>query len=225
MQVILDLCLVPLGVGVSVSQYVAECHRVLQETGLKQLHAYGTNIEGEWDAVTVKLCHERVHEMGAPRITIKLGTRTDREQTMADKVQSVERSCSRMGGAGRVNRGCLQGKREGALVTSPRFHQFARPCQAQAPQYRRSGLIGAASASTLSGWQSPGCARIHLKNDPFPLAGGDEQFRAAFRASKQVHGFMLLGGSWCRAASSRKFERHVFHPRPPTADTCPVAAG
>jgi uncharacterized protein (TIGR00106 family) len=95
MQVILDLCLVPLGVGVSVSKYVAECHRVLQETGLKhQLHAYGTNIEGEWDAVmaAVKQCHERVHAMGAPRITttIKLGTRTDRDQTMADKVQSVE---------------------------------------------------------------------------------------------------------------------------------------
>jgi uncharacterized protein (TIGR00106 family) len=95
MQVILDLCLVPLGVGVSVSKYVAECHRVLEEAGLKtQLHAYGTNIEGEWDAVmaAVKHCHERVHEMGAPRITttIKLGTRTDRDQTMADKVRSVE---------------------------------------------------------------------------------------------------------------------------------------
>ena len=95
MHVILDLCLVPLGVGVSVSPYVAECHRVLQEAGLKsQLHAYGTNIEGEWDAVmaAVKRCHERVHALGAPRITttIKLGTRTDRNQTMADKVQSVE---------------------------------------------------------------------------------------------------------------------------------------
>ena len=72
------------------------CSSDLQETGLKhQLHAYGTNIEGEWDAVmaAVKRCHERVHEMGAPRITttIKLGTRTDREQTMADKVQSVEK--------------------------------------------------------------------------------------------------------------------------------------
>jgi len=95
MQVILDLCLVPLGVGVSVSKYVAECHRVLEEAGLKnQLHAYGTNIEGEWDAVmaAVKRCHERVHQMGAPRITttIKLGTRIDRDQTMADKVRSVE---------------------------------------------------------------------------------------------------------------------------------------
>ena len=95
MQVILDLCVVPLGVGVSVSRYVAECHRVLQEAGLKnQLHAYGTNIEGEWDEVmaAVKRCHERIHEMGAPRITttIKLGTRIDRAQTMADKVTSVE---------------------------------------------------------------------------------------------------------------------------------------
>jgi len=95
MHVILDLCLVPLGVGISVSQYVAECHRVLQEAGLKsQLHAYGTNIEGEWDEVmaAIKRCHERVHEMGAPRITttIKLGTRTDRDQSMADKVRSVE---------------------------------------------------------------------------------------------------------------------------------------
>ena len=95
MQVIVDLCLVPLGVGVSVSHYVAECHRVLEEAGLKsQLHAYGTNIEGEWDAVmaAIKRCHERVHQMGAPRITttIKLGTRTDRDQSMADKVQSVE---------------------------------------------------------------------------------------------------------------------------------------
>lgn len=95
MQVIMDLCIVPLGVGVSVSAYVAECHRVLEAAGLKsQLHAYGTNIEGEWDAVmaAVKQCHERVHAMGAPRITttIKLGTRVDREQSMQDKIQSVE---------------------------------------------------------------------------------------------------------------------------------------
>ncbi len=94
MNVIMDLCIVPLGVGVSVSTYVAECHRVLQAAGLKtQLHAYGTNIEGDWDAVmaAVKQCHERVHAMGAPRVTttIKLGTRIDRSQSMADKVQSV----------------------------------------------------------------------------------------------------------------------------------------
>jgi uncharacterized protein (TIGR00106 family) len=94
-KAIVDLCVVPLGVGVSVSEYVVACERILKEAGLKsQLHAYGTNIEGEWDAVfaAIKRCHETVHAMGAPRIStvIKLGTRVDREQTMDDKVRSVE---------------------------------------------------------------------------------------------------------------------------------------
>ncbi len=95
MQVIMDLCVVTLGVGVSVSEYVAACQEILDEAGLKScLHAYGTNIEGEWDTVmaAVKRCHERIHFMGAPRITttIKLGTRVDRLQSMADKVESVQ---------------------------------------------------------------------------------------------------------------------------------------
>jgi len=95
MKVIVDLCVVPLGMGVSLGKYIAVCEKVLGEAGLKrQLHAYGTNIEGEWDEVmaAVKRCHEALHEMGVPRIstTIKLGTRTDRCQSMEDKVRSVE---------------------------------------------------------------------------------------------------------------------------------------
>ncbi len=95
MNVIVDLCVVPLGVGVSVSKYIAECEKILKEAGLNtMLHAYGTNIEGEWDTVfsAIKKCHEKVHELGAPRITttIRLGTRTDRSQTMQDKIKSVE---------------------------------------------------------------------------------------------------------------------------------------
>ena len=88
------MCVVPIGVGVSVSNYVSACQDVLAEAGLEHsLHAYGTNIEGEWDDVmaAVKHCHEVVHEMGAPRITttMKIGTRTDREQSMRDKIESV----------------------------------------------------------------------------------------------------------------------------------------
>lgn len=99
MKVLVDLCIVPLGVGVSLSHYIAACEKVLTEAGLKtSLHAYGTNIEGEWDAVfsAIKLCHETVHRMGAPRITttVKLGTRTDRDQTMEDKVNSVREKMS-----------------------------------------------------------------------------------------------------------------------------------
>ncbi len=95
MKVIVDLSVVPIGVGVSVSKYVAACQSVLEEAALKtQLHAYGTNIEGEWDEVfaAIKRCHERLHEMGAPRITttIKVGTRVDRAQSMEEKIKSVE---------------------------------------------------------------------------------------------------------------------------------------
>lgn len=95
MKVIADLCIVPLGVGVSLSPYVAACEKVLSAAGLKtQLHANGTNVEGEWEAVfsAVKRCHEVVHEMGAPRITtlINLGTRIDRDQAMEDKIRSVQ---------------------------------------------------------------------------------------------------------------------------------------
>lgn len=94
MKAIVDLCVVPIGVGVSVSKYIAACETVLREAGLEhQLHAYGTNIEGDWDEVfaAVKRCHEVVHGMGAPRIssTLRVGTRTDRAQTMDDKIASV----------------------------------------------------------------------------------------------------------------------------------------
>jgi len=95
MHVIVDLCVVPLGVGVSVSKYVALCQQILEDAGLKiSLHAYGTNIEGEYEQVfaAIRRCHEQIHAAGAPRIstTIKLGSRVDRLQTMADKIRSVE---------------------------------------------------------------------------------------------------------------------------------------
>jgi uncharacterized protein (TIGR00106 family) len=95
MKVHADLCVIPIGAGVSVGEYVAECQRVLRDSGLShQLHAYGTNIEGDWDEVmaAIKQCHERVHALGAPRIstTLKLGTRTDRAQSLQDKIDSVK---------------------------------------------------------------------------------------------------------------------------------------
>ena len=95
MKVMVDFCLVPLGVGLSLSRYVAECERILKAAGLAtHLHAFGTNVEGEWDTVmgAIRRCHEELHRLGVPRIhtTLRLGTRTDREQTLEDKVASVE---------------------------------------------------------------------------------------------------------------------------------------
>jgi uncharacterized protein (TIGR00106 family) len=95
MKVTLDFSVVPMGMGVSISEYVAECDRVIRESGVTpHLHSFGTTIEGEWDEVllAVRKCHERLHEMGVPRIStvIKLGTRTDKDQTLEDKCRSVE---------------------------------------------------------------------------------------------------------------------------------------
>ena len=95
MIVIVDFTVVPVGTGVSLSPYIAEVERVLGRTGLNhELHANGTNMEGEWEDVmaAIRSCHEALHAMGVPRIhtDIKLGTRSDREQHMADKVASVK---------------------------------------------------------------------------------------------------------------------------------------
>jgi uncharacterized protein (TIGR00106 family) len=102
MHVIVDFTIVPLGVGVSLSPYIAACERILAESGLTyQLHANGTNVEGEWEDVftAIRRCHEALHSMDVPRIhtDIKLGTRTDRLQTMADKLASVGKKLEKNG--------------------------------------------------------------------------------------------------------------------------------
>ena len=93
---IADLCIIPLGVGVSLAEHIAAAYRIIASSGLKhELHAYGTNVEGDYELVcaTLRRCIEKIHAMGAPRVTctIKLGTRVDREQTMKDKVESIRR--------------------------------------------------------------------------------------------------------------------------------------
>ena len=94
MKVIVEFTVVPVGAGVSLSPYIAEVERVLLRAELHhEMHANGTNVEGEWDAVmaAIRTCHETLHAMGVPRIhtDIKLGTRSDRDQGMADKLASV----------------------------------------------------------------------------------------------------------------------------------------
>ena len=95
MKLIADISIIPLGVGLSLSSYVAECERVFQQSGLApKLHANGTNVEGDWEAVmaALKQCHERLHSMGVPRIAtnVRLGTRIDREPSMDAKLASVQ---------------------------------------------------------------------------------------------------------------------------------------
>ncbi|OAX41697.1 hypothetical protein K503DRAFT_735089 [Rhizopogon vinicolor AM-OR11-026] len=85
LYVVADFCLIPIGTGESsVAEHIAECHRVLEKSGLTfKMHGYGTNIEGPWSEVSQVIhdCHAAVHAKGAPRIAtnVRIGTRVDRE--------------------------------------------------------------------------------------------------------------------------------------------------
>ena len=94
MKVLAEIQVIPIGVGVSLSKYIAACERILTEAGLEtQLHAYGTNVAGDWETVftALKKCHETLHEMGSPRISssIKIGTRTDKPESLIGRVETV----------------------------------------------------------------------------------------------------------------------------------------
>ncbi len=95
MFVTAELCIIPMGTEPSVSSYIAHCSRLIQQSGLKHsTHAYGTNIEGEWDDVmaVVRQCHESLHNAGVPRLfsTLKIGTRTDKNQSLQNKLDSLD---------------------------------------------------------------------------------------------------------------------------------------
>ena len=94
MRVIVDVCVVPIGVGVSLSAYVAAGGEVIEAAGLKQFPGpNGTASEGEWDAVfaAVKACHARGHARGAPRVhtSVEVGGRIGRVRTVEEKVAAV----------------------------------------------------------------------------------------------------------------------------------------
>tara|TARA_B100000131_G_scaffold168047_1_gene162371 strand:- start:400 stop:711 length:312 start_codon:yes stop_codon:yes gene_type:complete len=94
MNVSIDLTLIPLGKGISLSRYIAACKKEIEKRGLDyELGPNGTAIEGEWNKVfeCVKACHEVVHGLGVLRIysSVKINSRVDSNKSFRDKVQSV----------------------------------------------------------------------------------------------------------------------------------------
>ncbi len=91
MKATAEIQVIPLGVGVSVRQWVKKAHEIIAGSGLQvQLHAFGTNVEGELSDIlaVVQKIHETLHADGVARISsaIKIGTRTDKETTLAGKL-------------------------------------------------------------------------------------------------------------------------------------------
>lgn len=91
MKALAEIQVIPIGSGVSVRREVKRAHEVLRDAGLHvQLHAYGTNVEGELAAIldAVRRVHETLHAEGTVRLStaVKLGTRTDKDASLADKL-------------------------------------------------------------------------------------------------------------------------------------------
>ncbi len=94
MRVAADLCIVPMGVGPSVSPYVREIKAVIEASGLDAtMHPNGTNIEGELVDICrlAEACEARLAALGVQRtfFTLIFSTRRDKSQSLADKLAAV----------------------------------------------------------------------------------------------------------------------------------------
>lgn len=91
MRALAEIQVIPIGAGVSVRQEVKRAHEVIAGCDLKvQLHAYGTNVEGELDVIlkAIRKVHETLHTEGTRRLStaIKIGTRTDKDVSLEGKL-------------------------------------------------------------------------------------------------------------------------------------------
>ncbi len=93
-MVLLEMSVVPMGVGESVSKYVALCVEIVEKSGLDyELHSMGTIVEGPLDEVLglLRLCMEAVSaHTHRVTCTAKLDYRKGTSGRLKSKVASVE---------------------------------------------------------------------------------------------------------------------------------------
>ena len=98
-MVLLEMSIVPMSLGDSISQYVAECVDLVDQSGLEfELHAMGTIVEGELPEVMqlMQRCIEKMAEH-SDRVTCtaKLDFRRGKQGRLTSKVDSVEQKLGR----------------------------------------------------------------------------------------------------------------------------------
>jgi uncharacterized protein (TIGR00106 family) len=97
MTVIVEFTVIPLGVGIRVSKFLAPAVEELDKRKVKyEITSMGTifeakNVEEAFDLV--RAAHEAVFEKGAKRVvtTVRIDDRQDAERSMEDKVESLKR--------------------------------------------------------------------------------------------------------------------------------------
>lgn len=92
---IAEFSIVPIGKGVSLSDYVADCLRIVDESGLDyKVNPMGTVVEGELDEVmeVIVRCHRAVLERCERVETlIKIDDRKSVKGAILSKIESLER--------------------------------------------------------------------------------------------------------------------------------------
>lgn len=92
---IVQFSIFPLGVGVSVSDYIAKVIKIVDESGLPyKFHAMGTIVEGEWDEIMslIKKCRDIIiNETERVIVDIKIDDRKGYKDRIEGKVLSVEK--------------------------------------------------------------------------------------------------------------------------------------
>lgn len=93
---IVEISFIPIGVGTSLSRYIAKVVKSIEKSGLKyQLTPMGTIVQGDWEDISklVDDSHKIILDMGIERIitNIKIDYRLDKKSSMEDKINSVKR--------------------------------------------------------------------------------------------------------------------------------------
>lgn len=91
---IAEFVVIPIGAGESLSGYVADCIRIVKESGLRyKLTPMGTILEGGYDEVmeTVRRCHIHIRSQVDRVMTeVRIDDRAHHLNDMEGKVKSVE---------------------------------------------------------------------------------------------------------------------------------------
>src|SRR5215212_6675492 len=98
-MVMMEMSIVPIGAGESVSDYVARCVDIVDRSGLDyELHAMGTIVEGELPAV-LRLLEECIEEVAKGSNRVSCSAKIDYRKGVAgglrSKVASVEQKLGR----------------------------------------------------------------------------------------------------------------------------------
>lgn len=90
-----EFSIVPVGIGSSIGDKLAEVLKIVDESGLPyKINPMGTVVEGEWEQVMslIKRCHDAVMKSGERAVTtISIDDRKGKPNRIDEKVKSIEK--------------------------------------------------------------------------------------------------------------------------------------